>query len=56
MVQGRDFVTPGDVKRMAIPVLSHRIMVKSRGADSMTSNRDRSRVVAEVVDSAPVPL
>lgn len=30
MVNGRDFVVPEDVKRLAIPVLSHRIMMKDR--------------------------
>lgn len=56
MVHGRDFVTPGDVKQMAIPVLSHRVIVKSRGADLLTSTRERSRIVAEVVESVAVPV
>ncbi|MBK5259178.1 MAG: MoxR family ATPase [Thermoanaerobaculia bacterium] len=30
MVNGRDFVVPEDVKRLAVPVLSHRIMMKDR--------------------------
>ncbi len=56
MVHGRDFVTPGDVKLMAIPVLSHRIIIKSRGSDLVSATRDRSRLIAEIVDSVPVPL
>lgn len=27
--QGRSFVTPDDVKKMAVPVLSHRILLKT---------------------------
>ena len=26
LIEGRDFVTPDDVKRMALPALRHRIM------------------------------
>lgn len=30
MVSGRDFVVPEDIKRLAVPVLSHRIVMKDR--------------------------
>ncbi len=30
MVQGRDFVVPEDIKRLALPVLSHRIIMRDR--------------------------
>lgn len=55
LVEGRDFVTPGDVKRMSIPVLAHRLLVKSRGADLSTAARERERVVHEIVKSVKVP-
>ncbi len=56
LVEGRDFVTPGDVKRMAVAVLSHRLIVKSRGGDLVSAARERARVVAEVVNSVPIPV
>lgn len=56
LVEGRDYVTPGDVKRMADPVLGHRILVKSRGADLATAARERSRVINEIVQNIKVPL
>jgi MoxR-like ATPase len=56
LVEGRDFVTPGDVRQMAIPVLSHRLLVKSRSGDLVAAARERARVVAEVVHEIPVPL
>lgn len=55
LVEGRDFVTPGDVKRMAVPVLSHRVLIKSRGADLASGARERDRVVHEIVKSVKVP-
>jgi MoxR-like ATPase len=56
LVEGRDYVTPGDVKRMADPVLGHRILVKTRGADLATAAKERSRVINEIVQSIKVPL
>lgn len=56
LVEGRDFVTPGDVKKMAIPVMSHRILIKSRGGNPAASALERSRIVAEVVNAVPVPV
>lgn len=55
LVEGRDYVTPGDVKRMAVPVLSHRVLVKSRGADLSSASRERERVVHEIVKGVKVP-
>jgi len=56
LVEGRDYVTPGDVKQMAVPVLSHRLLVKSRGADLVSAARERARAVIDIVKSVPVPV
>ncbi len=56
MVEGRDYVTPGDVKTMAIPTLSHRLIMKSRGGDLMSATTDSSHIVSEIVQSIPVPV
>jgi MoxR-like ATPase len=56
LVEGRDYVTPGDVKQMAVCVLAHRLLVKSRGADLSTAAQERARVVAEIVKSVKVPI
>lgn len=55
LVEGRDFVTPDDVKQLATSVLSHRILVKSRGGDLASSARERAELVAEIVGGIPVP-
>ena len=55
MVEGRDYVTPGDVKEMAPHVLAHRILVKTRGADLATGARERDRVVREILQQVKVP-
>lgn len=56
LVEGRDYVTPGDAKFMAAPVLGHRILVKSRGADLATAAKERVRVINEIAKSIEVPV
>lgn len=56
LVEGRDYVTPGDVKEMAVPVLSHRLLVKSRGADLSMAAQERSRVIREILKRTEVPV
>lgn len=56
LIEGRDYVTPGDVKFMAAPVLGHRVLVKSRGADLATAARERVRIVNEIAKSIEVPV
>lgn len=56
LVEGRDYVTPGDAKSMAPLVLSHRLLVKSRGADMSTAAQERIHVVNEIVQGVKVPV
>lgn len=52
LIEGRDYVIPDDVKRNAVPVLSHRLILsplgRSRGA--VTSD-----IVGEILDTTRVP-
>jgi MoxR-like ATPase len=52
-LDGRSYVIPDDVKRMAITVLSHRVI-----PDSMAALRgaDAAAIVSDVLGSVPVPL
>ena len=36
-IRGRDYVIPDDVKELAVPVLAHRIIMRSIGGDSSAS-------------------
>ena len=56
LVEGRNYVTPGDVKHMSVPVLSHRVLVKSRGADLSTAAKERVALIQEIVRAAPIPV
>ena len=54
VVANRDFVTPDDVKQMAVPVLSHRVLASGylQGAD----RRGIEEQVVELREQIPVPV
>jgi MoxR-like ATPase len=49
----RDFVIPEDVKALAPPVLSHRVIVT---ADAVMTGRSAPAVLAEILNEVPVPV
>lgn len=52
LIAGRDFVTPDDVKALAVSVLSHRLIVKL----ALRSDGFRTEaIVRDVMDKVPVP-
>ncbi len=51
--QGREYATPDDVKAVAEPVLSHRVMLRP---DAMSRGVTGVTVIREIVGSVPVPV
>lgn len=56
LIEGRDFVTPDDVRQLAIPVLSHRLLVRSRGGSASASSHERDQIVADILKKIPIPV
>ena len=54
MVNGRDFVIPEDIKRLAGPVLSHRILMKDRRAVRGDYSPE-ARFIERILEETPVP-
>lgn len=52
MMEGRKYVIPQDVKRLVLPVLSHRIILRS---DAGSSRRTAEMILGEMLKSIPVP-
>jgi MoxR-like ATPase len=52
MMRGRDFVLPDDIKELAEPVVSHRMIVTAAARMRGTTGAD---VVGRIVDRTPVP-
>lgn len=53
-LQARDFVTPDDVKRMAVPVLAHRLLVKGYAMSEETKASETA--ILQILDRIKVPL
>lgn len=53
-IEGRDFVIPDDIKKVAIPVLVHRLILKSITNESESETSEK--VVQEILDRVPVPI
>ena len=52
-IHGRDFVLPDDIKDMAPPVLSHRLIISPQ---AQLRGRTAPELVSDIVDSVPVPV
>jgi len=51
-MMGRDFVTPDDVKALAMVTLAHRLIISP---SARIKNVDPRAVIQEILDSTPVP-
>lgn len=52
-INGRDYVMPDDIKALAAPVLSHRVVLES---SMQMRRRDASQIIDDVVSQVPVPI
>lgn len=51
-INGRDFVTPEDIKKVTIPVLDHRVIVTpEREMEGMTSKQ----IITQIIESVEIP-
>lgn len=53
-MDGRDYVIPDDVKSVAVPVLSHRIIASSQGTSALSGSNER--IVEFLLDTVAAPL
>lgn len=53
LVEGRDYVVPDDIKRLAIPVLAHRVI--SKGYLHGNQRGAVEAIIQRFVDDLPVP-
>jgi MoxR-like ATPase len=52
LFEGRDYVTPDDVKRIAVPSLRHRVAL---APDALLEGRRTNDLLADVIDGVPAP-
>lgn len=51
-LEGREFVLPDDVRRLAVPALAHRVIVE---ASARLQELSAEKIVSEIVETLPVP-
>lgn len=55
-VRGRDYVTPDDIKEVAVPVLAHRVQVARTFEISGFSHHEDENAIRRVMETVAVPL
>jgi MoxR-like ATPase len=53
LAERRDYLSPDDVKRVAVPVLSHRLIV---APEARTTGLTGETIVADALEKTPVPV
>lgn len=56
LVEGRDYVTPDDVKSLAVPVFAHRVVINSRVALAQRRSGLGDQIIEEILKQVDVPL
>ncbi|MCX8021879.1 MAG: MoxR family ATPase [Syntrophorhabdaceae bacterium] len=52
LLRERDYVLPDDIKRLAIPVLAHRLLLKD---EERLKNKTQGQIIEEILEDTPVP-
>jgi MoxR-like ATPase len=52
-IRGRNYVTPQEIKELALPVLSHRLML---GPEARLRRRTIEMILAEILENTPAPV
>jgi len=56
LAEGRDYVIPDDVKRLAVPLFAHRVVVNTRATLAPRRADAAERVIEEILSQLEVPL
>ena len=52
MLAGRDYVLPDDIRRMALPVLTHRLLLTP---EARMKGVAAAQLLSQIISSTPVP-
>ncbi len=56
IIEGREYAIPDDIKRLAVPVFAHRVVVNTRLALTQRTADASDRILEEILTSVDVPL
>ena len=55
-LEGRNFTTPEDFKRLAVRCFSHRVVVNARYASTLKKAQQAEEILREIVEKVAVPM
>jgi len=55
LVDGREYAVPDDIKRVTVPALAHRVMVKARLERAAGSELETEAIIDALLQEIPVP-
>jgi MoxR-like ATPase len=56
LFEGREYAIPDDVKRLAVPVFAHRVLINTRVALAQRTSELAERILQEILTEVEVPL
>jgi MoxR-like ATPase len=56
LVEGREYATPDDVKRLAAPLFAHRVVINTRTTLATRRGDAGERIIEEILNQVEVPL
>lgn len=56
LIQGRNYVIPDDIKKLGVPVLAHRIIIRREDFDPERRIDIATEIIEEILDEASVPV
>ena len=56
LVEGRDFAIPDDVKRLAVPIFAHRVVINTRTTLVPRRADTGERIIEDILSQVEVPL
>jgi len=56
LLHGRDYCIPDDIKELAVPVLSHRVIPESHHRQSNRRLKDTAAVITDILDKIEIPV
>ena len=55
-LQGREFCSPDDFKRLVVPVFAHRVVVNTKYLSTQKKSEQAENILRELVETVRVPL
>jgi MoxR-like ATPase len=56
LLEGRDYAVPDDVKRLAVPLFAHRVVINTRNTLAQRRADVGERIIEEILSQVEVPL